>query len=256
MQYIYHPKNKLEKFGKKVYPAPNLKIGKNLDTKIHRSLLKSRSPLIKFGVGIYSVLVENFFQTFFVGGMVRDLLLNKSIKDIDITTEAEPAEIIEALQQAKISYDDSNKKYGSIIAKQGTLNVEITTLRTDEKGTNRYHGVTFITKPKIDSQRRDFTINSLYLSLNKNSISDFQNGLKDIKSEQIKFIGNPALRIKQDPLRIIRALRFALQLNFNFEKKTKLAIKNNFNLLNNLTKTKLNRPKGQRILTKQSLHFR
>ena len=206
---------------------------------IMRINYKPTSDLEKFGVQVYSALVENFPQTFFVGGMVRDLLLKRKITDIDIATEAKPEQMVEELSLAKIAWVDANKKFGSIMAKQGSLQVEITTFRKDLKSQNRYPKVSFLKSPKPDSLRRDFTINSLYLNPKTKAILDFQNGLKDLKLRRIKFIGRPSVKITEDPLRILRALRFALVLNFNLEKNAKQAIKNKFYLVKRLTKTKI-----------------
>jgi tRNA nucleotidyltransferase/poly(A) polymerase len=202
-------------------------------------IYKPKNKLEKFGVKVYSALVENFPQTFFVGGMVRDLLQKKDIVDVDVATSALPEQIITALKKCRIPYDDSYKQFGNIIAKQRNKAVEITTLRKDLKSADRFPKVMYISSPKIDSKRRDFSVNALYLKPKTSELLDFTRGLADIKKRQIKFIGNPAERIKQDPLRIIRALRFALSLNFQLERKTKLAIKNNFKLISYLTKTKL-----------------
>lgn len=192
-----------------------------------------------FGVKVLNLLVENFSQSFFVGGMVRDIILNKNIYDIDIATIAEPTKVIKILKDNNINYIETYKNYGNVTAMEGDLSVEITTFRKDLVGKNRYSEVKYVKTPKEDSKRRDFTINSLYLSLNSGEILDFQKGLTDIKKHQIKFIGLPKTRIKRDPLRIIRALRFALVLNLKLERKTKLSIKNNFILIDNLTKIKI-----------------
>ena len=208
-------------------------------------IYKPKSALEKFGVKVYRLLVENFPQTFFVGGMVRDFLLKRKVTDIDIATHANPDNVIKILSDANINIAADNKKFGSITARQGNMAIEITTFRKDLKSSGRYPKVSFIGNPKTDSQRRDFTINSIYLRLKNNQIFDFQKGLKDIHLRQIKFIGNPAKRIGEDPLRIIRALRFALVLNFKLEKKTKQAIKNNFAAIKFLTKTKIQKEIGK-----------
>lgn len=192
----------------------------------------------KFGVKVFSVLVENFSQTFFVGGMVRDLLLNKSVIDIDIATSARPEEVIQILKSNKINYIDAYAKYGAVTAFSGSKKIEITTFRKDIQSTNRYPKVVFCKTYKEDAKRRDFTINSLYLSPKLHLILDPYKGLADINSRTIKFIGNPTNKILQDPLRIIRALRFALVLNFKIEKKSLQEINKHFSEINKLTKTK------------------
>jgi len=214
-------------------------------------MFKQHTKLEKFGEKVFSVLVENFSQTFFVGGTVRDLLLKKRTVDIDIATVARPEQVIKLLQKAGIICDSKYKKFGVVIAKHKNLLVEITTLRADLPSQNRYPKVRFISSPKLDSQRRDFTINSLYFSQKTKKILDFHNGLNDLEHKIIRFVGNPKIRIKEDPLRIIRALRFALTLDFTIEKKSLGAIKKDFNLTKKLTQTKikkeLNKISGKKI---------
>jgi poly(A) polymerase len=198
-----------------------------------------KNNLEKFGYKIYSSLVENFSQTFYVGGMVRDILLKKKVGDIDIATEATPEEVISILKRKNISFNLSHKNFGIVVASYKNLKVEIATFRKDVYTSTRYPKVSFCKTPKEDSKRRDFNINALYLSPKLNKIFDFQNGLKDLNNNKIKFIGSPDVRIKEDPLRILRGIRFALNLNFSFEEQTKKFIEKNFYLVNTLTKTKI-----------------
>jgi len=200
---------------------------------------KPRTKKEKFGAEIYNLLVENFPQTFFVGGTVRDRLLFKKAEDIDIATSATPDKIIKKFQGKRISFDDSGKSFGNIIAKKDGLTAEITTFRTDQYTGSRYPKVSFVKTPKQDSHRRDFTINSLYLSFKTGKILDFHRGLADLRQKRIRFIGKPEKRIREDPLRIIRALRFSLDLKFQLDPKTKTAIKKCFFLTNTLTKSRL-----------------
>lgn len=214
--------------------CPTSKIGSDM-----KYIFKANTNLEKFGAKVFSVLVENFSQTFFVGGMVRDLLLGKKVTDIDITTEGKPDEVIKLLHSAKILTDIKYKNFGVIIAKQGKLQVEITTLRMDLRSNTRYTKVVFIKDSKKDSQRRDFTINSLYLSGITGQIFDFHKGLNDLTNKVLRFIGNPRVRISEDPLRILRALRFSLILNFKIEKKSLTAVNKYFYLLKTISKSKI-----------------
>jgi len=200
---------------------------------------KPKSDLEKFGYRVYNALVENFSRTYLVGGTVRDLLLNKKIKDIDIATIATPAQVAETLKKYFIEYNIGYIKMGIIIATNGKLAATIATFRKEIKTESRYPKIKFVKSALLDSQRRDFTINALYLSLKNHKILDFHNGLKDLKNKSIKFIGNPIAKIKEDPLRIIRALRFSLELNFKLEKKTKFAIKKYFHLTHTLSESRL-----------------
>ncbi len=195
----------------------------------------------QFGEKIFTALVENYSKTFFVGGIARDMLLQNKIFDIDITTEATPEQIIILLQNQKIEYNNVHKKFGVITAFTKNCSVEITTLRTELYPTDsRYPHVTFITDNRLDSIRRDFTINALYYQHNANEISDFYNGLKDLHAGILKFIGDPELKIQEDPLRIIRAYRFQIQLNFNFEKNTLVALQKNMHRIKTISQNKFN----------------
>ncbi len=198
-----------------------------------------KSKLEKFGEKVFNLLVDNFSQTFYVGGMVRDLLLGLTVTDIDISTEGLPEDVINLLLKNKILLDLKYKQFGVIIAKQGKHVIEIATFRKEAYKDTRYPKITFIKSAKLDSKRRDFTINALYLSPKFNEILDFHKGLKDLKSNSLKFIGNPTVRISEDPLRIIRALRFAETLNLKIETKTKKALINNMYLIKFLTESRI-----------------
>lgn len=214
---------------------PNLNIFEN---KIKKTF-ETKSNLLIFGKKIYFLLVENFPQTYFTGGLVRNILLNKKVTDIDITTSAKPDEVVFLLKKNNINYVDTYKMYGVVTAIYKTIKIEIATFRQDTTQEGRYGKVKFVNSPKQDSKRRDFTINSLYLSLKPFKILDFNSGLNDLKYKKLKFIGKPQERITQDPLRIIRGLRFALDLNLKINSKTKQAIKNNLVSIQSLTKTKI-----------------
>jgi|SRR3989344_4012507 len=196
---------------------------------------KPKSNLERFGFVVYKALVENFPKTYFVGGTTRDYLLGKKIKDIDIATEATPLQIAETLKRCSIEADLQYQNLGVVIANQGRQEAAIATLRRDLPSKSRYPKIEFVKSAKSDAQRRDFTINALYFSPKSGKILDFFQGLKDLKSKTIRFIGNPEKRIKQDPLRVIRALRFALDLNFQLDPLTKTAIKKHFSLVKQLT---------------------
>ncbi len=189
----------------------------------------------KAGIEIYSLLVENFSKTFFVGGMVRDLLLGRSITDIDITTSLLPKRVKKILLEKKIQTHDKGFFFGTISAVLRNKQIEITTLRTEKYTTNRYPKIAFTTNTYLDSLRRDFTINSLYLSQKEAHILDFHGGLKDLQKKFIRSIGDPQKKFTQDPLRIIRALRFEHELHFRIEKSTKLALEKNLHLVSRIT---------------------
>ncbi|MBQ8557488.1 MAG: CCA tRNA nucleotidyltransferase [Alphaproteobacteria bacterium] len=168
---------------------------------IQNNLNKLLTPDIYFLFTIF----DN--QLRLVGGCVRDFLQHKSIHDYDLATPLLPEQIIKVLEKNNIRYYTAGLKHGTITAVINKKNYEITTLRTDVQTDGRHANVAFITDYRQDATRRDFTINALYMDNNGN-LSDFFNGLTDLKNKQVKFIGMPEKRIEEDFLRILRYFRF------------------------------------------------
>ena len=131
-------------------------------------------------------------------------------------------------------------KFGSIKIFEDGVEVDITTLRKEEGYDDHRHPkkITFIKDLETDSQRRDFTINALYIDLGGN-VYDYHGGLADLKKGIIRFIGDPKIRIEEDPLRIMRAERFAKKLGFEIEEESKKAIEEGRNLLSLLNPNKI-----------------
>lgn len=204
-----------------------------------RYIYNPSSEYEKFGQEIYSALSKKFPRTYYAGGMVRDLLLHREIVDIDVATQALPNQTIEVLNELGVGYDDKAEQFGVITAMSGNQLVEIATLRTEQYDKSRFPKVRFIRSAELDSQRRDFTINALYLDANGQAIMDFHDGLTDLQRRIIKLIGDPRTRIEEDPLRIVRAYRFQLTLQFNFETETEFALKNSQNLLKNISQQRI-----------------
>ena len=142
-----------------------------------------------------------------VGGCIRDALLGKETKDIDVAAKVQPDEIIKILDKQKIQYENFAYKYGSIIAIIEEQKFQITTLRKDINQTGRHTNIIFTDDWKKDAERRDFTINAMYLS-SDGTIKDYFNGQRDIAESKLKFIGNIDERIQEDYLRIFRYYRF------------------------------------------------
>lgn len=193
----------------------------------------------KIAEKIYLILVENFSQTFFVGGTVRDMLLGKKLTDFDIATDASPNEVIKVLNKHKIKLTTVHKNFGVVMAESGGVPIEITTFRKDIYSNSRFPKISFTKSLLIDSKRRDFTVNSLYFKPISNEIIDPQNGLKDLKLKVLRFIGNPDKKINEDPLRIIRAYRFAIDCHLKFEAKVETALVKNFSLISKLSKQRI-----------------
>lgn len=154
---------------------------------------------------IYTLLDNNVR---IVGGSIRDFLLNHQFDDIDFATPLIPDIVTQLLSQdSEIKIIEHWKHYGTITAIINKKHYQITTLREDILPFARHTQVAFTSSYEKDAQRRDFTINALYADDNK-KIYDFVNGLQDISTKTIRFIGEPKLRIQEDPLRILRFFRF------------------------------------------------
>ena len=139
----------------------------------------------------------------FVGGCVRKYISGEEIDDIDIATIFSPKEIKEKFKNTKVEIIDTGTDHGSVTLLLNKSKFEITTLRKDIKTDGRHAEVSFTDDWQIDSERRDFTINAIYLD-RKGNIFDPQLGKKDLENKVVKFIGDPGERIKEDYLRILK----------------------------------------------------
>ena len=143
----------------------------------------------------------------FVGGVVRDALLRRAIKDIDIATPLLPLEVMKRLKQAKLKAVPTGLEHGTVTAMAGKRHYEITTLRRDVKTYGRHAEVEFAADWAEDAVRRDFTMNALFLDAD-GKVFDYVGGLPDLEAGRVRFVGDPATRIREDVLRLLRFYRF------------------------------------------------
>ena len=143
----------------------------------------------------------------FVGGCIRNILLKIEINEIDFAIDCSPKKTIKILSDSNINYETYGIDHGTITAILNNERFEITSLRKDIKSYGRYAKVKFINDWNQDAARRDFTMNSLYLSPNGKIFDKFK-GMEDINNSKIIFIGDAEKRIREDYLRIIRFIRF------------------------------------------------
>ena len=174
----------------------------------------------------------------FVGGCVRKHLSNDEIDDIDIATVLSSDNIKEKFKNTDFKIVDTGIKHGTITLISKKFKLELTTLRKDLETDGRHAEVEYINNWQLDSERRDFTINAIYLDINGN-IFDPQNGKNDLKNKIVKFIGDPQKRIEEDYLRIIRFIRFKIMYDFKLEPTTCKAIKLNLNGVKKLSKERI-----------------
>ena len=170
---------------------------------------------------ILQIIEKAGYEGYLVGGSSRDELLNRHYDDVDITTNAPINEMLDLFN----IYSDKGFAFYNVKIDYDGMIAEITGYAKDIKE---------------DAIRRDFTINAIYLDKD-NKIHDPFNGLSDLNNKLIRFIGDPITRIKEDPTRILRALRFKESLGFKLEENTYKAIKDNLDYLLKLPITKLAR---------------
>jgi tRNA nucleotidyltransferase/poly(A) polymerase len=175
----------------------------------------------------------------FVGGCVRKYLDKHKVDDIDIATIFTPEEIKIKFKKIKeVRVVETGVEHGTVTLLLKDLKLEITTLRKDITTDGRHAEVAFTNDWKEDSERRDFTINAIYMD-RKGKIFDPQSGVKDLKNKIIKFIGDPHKRIEEDYLRIIRFIRFNLHYDTEIEQLTLDAVKLNLNGIKNISKERV-----------------
>lgn len=192
---------------------------------------------------ILETLENEGYQAYLVGGYVRDYLLGVTSFDVDIATDALPKDIHRI-------FNSSKNNYGSVNIKIDKLNVDITTFRKDLNYVNRRPSkVVYINNLKDDLERRDFTINAI--CMNKNGkIIDLLNGCKDLDRRTIKMIGSIDVKLKEDPLRIMRAIRFACILDFKIEDELYEKIKEYSYLVGDLSKERIKNELDKILISK------
>lgn len=158
--------------------------------------------------GIADLFRKNQFELRIAGGAVRDLLSGKRPEDVDFATTATPEEMKRMFQAAGIRMiNNKGEKHGTITARLHNENFEVTTLRVDVQTDGRHAEVEFTTDWEKDAERRDLTINSMFLGLD-GTLYDYFSGYEDLQNRRVQFVGSASLRIQEDYLRILRYFRF------------------------------------------------
>lgn len=171
---------------------------------------------------------EAGYEAYFVGGCVRDYLLNDEFSDIDITTNALPDEVKQIFRKSI----DTGIQHGTVTILVNGDSFEVTTFRTEDDYIDHRtpEKVEFVGDLKEDLDRRDFTINAMALD-SKGKLYDYHCGEIDLRNKVIKTVNNPNERFFEDALRMLRAFRFSSKLGFEIEENTLKAIKNNAELI-------------------------
>ena len=180
---------------------------------------------------VLNKIVDSNFKAYIVGGYVRDYVMKRESIDIDICTDAKPKDLLKIFDDAVLP----SEKYGAVTLRYQNIRFEITTFRKELKYENRRPiNIEYTDSLEDDLKRRDFTINSLCMDKDGNII-DLFNGKKDISRKLIVSLSDANTKFYDDPLRILRAIRFATTLNFKLDKNVIEGIKNNSKYLKDLS---------------------
>ena len=194
-----------------------------------------REPYGEDAYIIVDRLMDAGFDTWWVGGAIRDMLQGKVPKDIDIATAAHPDQILRLFPRATTA----NAKLGSVRVRMHRRVYEITTFRTESPEISKRMPleVSFGTREE-DAERRDFTINALYFNPSTRALYDPFHGEEDLKERLIRFIGDPVQRITQDPLRLLRAIRMRATLEAQYHPDTFAALHALSSIIRTVSKTR------------------
>lgn len=200
---------------------------------------------------VVKTLGEAGYEAYIVGGGVRDLLLGARPKDFDVATSAEPGEVRKCFRRARLI----GRRFPIVHVLFGRDFVEVTTFRALQSEERRLHESGRILHDSSygslgeDALRRDFTINALYYDPAKRQVLDFCGGLADVESHTIRLIGDPATRYREDPVRMLRALRFAAKLDFKLAPDTEAPLRKLAPLLADIPPARLFEEFGKLFMT-------
>ncbi len=194
----------------------------------------------KISKEVYEVsnkLEQNNFSSYLVGGSIRDILMNNQVSDYDLATNAVPEDLKKIFPNAILF----GEKFGTIMLVISNKRIEITTLRSESEYNDNRHPakVSFIDDINEDLKRRDFTINALAFDLINSKLIDIFGGKEDLQHKIIRAVGDPDERFKEDALRLLRAVRFSLKLDFVVEENTYNSIKKNASLIEYISKERI-----------------
>ncbi|WP_160152742.1 polynucleotide adenylyltransferase PcnB [Microbulbifer sp. ALW1] len=205
----------------------------------------SRRDVSRAALTVMKRLQEAGFEAYIVGGGVRDLLLGGHPKDFDVATDATPEEAKQLFRGARIV----GRRFRILHARIGREVIEVTTFRGHHSDGEAHeaqqseHGMLLRDNVygdlESDAVRRDFTVNALYYTTNGFEIHDYTGGIRDIEQRLIRMIGDPETRYKEDPVRMLRAVRFAAKLDFEIEPATAAPLKELAPLLRNIAPARL-----------------
>lgn len=205
----------------------------------------SRKIISRPALNVLYGLKDAGFEAYLVGGCLRDVLTGTTPKDFDVVTNARPEEIKHAFRNARII----GRRFRLVHVYFGREVIEVATFRSNAEDADPKRLIQSKSGQLLrdnvfgtiedDAQRRDFTINALYYNIANFALYDFANAISDINAQKIRLIGDPETRFREDPVRMLRAARFAAKLNFSIEKNTAAAIQPLAHLLKEVPSARL-----------------
>jgi len=186
----------------------------------------SRKDLDKDTLRVLYRLKDSGFEAYLVGGAVRDLLMDRNPKDFDVATDARPRELRRLFKNSR----EVGKRFRLVHVFFGPKNVEVATLRSEVEAPDAANGDLYVDEDnewgnlESDAFRRDFTINALYYDIRDFAVIDYVGGVADIHAGLVRAIGDPRVRFQEDPVRMLRAVKFAARFGYTIEAKTAAAI--------------------------------
>jgi len=201
---------------------------------------------------VCEVLHGRGYQAYIVGGAVRDLLLGLRPKDFDVATDAYPEEVHKLFRRSRLI----GKRFKLVHVMFGEETVEVSTFRARTPAETDEHGR--VLRDNIygtredDSIRRDFTINALYYDPASETLLDYHNGLRDLQRKSVRIIGDARARYREDPLRMLRAVRFAAKAGFSIDERTRKPIRELAHLLGNVPPSRVYEEMQKLLLSGQA----
>lgn len=205
----------------------------------------SNSHISPNAIKVINQLHEAGYEAYLVGGGVRDLLLEARPKDFDVATSATPEQIKKVFRNGRII----GRRFRIVHVRFGREIIEVTTFRDsheaaeDADAKQSENGILLRDNVygnlRTDAERRDFTVNALYYNPATGELLEFSSGLEDLRSRTIRIIGNPEDRYKEDPVRLLRAIRFASKLGFTIEAATEAPIREHADYLAHIPPARL-----------------
>jgi len=206
----------------------------------------SRSDISEPAKKVLHRLTKGGFDAYLVGGGVRDLLLGLKPKDFDIATNATPEEVHDLFRNSRLI----GRRFRLVHVLFGREMIEVTTFRGNPEDPKQTQHIRVNDQGRLlrdnvygnqeeDALRRDFTVNALYYDIRDFSVHDYAQGVRDLKQRQLRLIGDPATRYREDPVRMLRAIRFAVKLDFDIAADTAAPIHEQAQLLSDIPPARL-----------------